>query len=133
MKARSNQGGSVVSFIVIGVALVLVAGGLLYGVRQSSNQAPEAPGVTQPIKNDEKKPATPRDTTPQKPASDAPTTTETPSAASQAPATAPAAQPEVDQLSHTGPAETVRDLLILSTLSGVIVAFIRSRQPRSSL
>ncbi|MDB5177786.1 MAG: hypothetical protein JWO61_169 [Candidatus Saccharibacteria bacterium] len=127
MKTRSSQSGSVASFIIIGVIFVLVAGGLLYWARHSTSPAPETPVVTLPgpqKTDDSNKPDT-NETKPEDSSSSTPSTSQ--------PETTTAPQAGVDQLSHTGPTETSLQLLVLSVLAGVVVAFVRSRNLRSSL
>ncbi len=128
MKARFGQLGSVASFIIIGVVLVLVTTGILYWVQHKD--APirkEAPVVTTPEseeaapkeeKNIDREETAPSDTS----STPAPTAEPTPGTA-----------PTVATLSQTGPKDTVFQLIALGALAVTIGSFVRSRRLRSSL
>jgi len=121
------------SFIIIGVVIVLVAGGLLYWVRQNDKPARETPVVTAPTKDkDDKKDTDKTESKPQDTATDTPATTDTAQPA-QSETSASTSQTTVDQLSHTGPADTAMQLIALGALAVAATSFIRSRKPRSSL
>jgi cytoskeletal protein RodZ len=123
------------SFIIIGVVIVLVAGGLLYWVRQNDKPARETPVVTTPApakEKSDKKDTDKTDSKPQDTTSDTPATTDTAQPA-QPEANTSVPQPTVDQLSHTGPADTVMQIIALGALAVAVTSFIRSRKTRSSL
>lgn len=133
--ASSNQGGSILSFLIIGGVLVAGLIGGAYYVQQRSNAADSgnAPIVTQPA-------AQSNDATDKKPA---PATTDEKTAAepkkeeakaNPAPAATPQpVTPPATQLPKTGPAETISSLLGIGLLSGMIVAYVRSRRPATTL
>ncbi|MDB5165343.1 MAG: hypothetical protein JWM00_233 [Candidatus Saccharibacteria bacterium] len=134
MKTRSRQSGSVISFIVIGVVLVIMTAGVLYWVRHKDapvTTPPKTPGVTlpgapeaTPPKGDDKTPQP--DTTSDAPAGDS-TPQTTPS---DNPATAPT---DVTALSQTGSGDTALQLIAIGALVAVTAGFVRSRSQRSSL
>lgn len=130
MKARFNQLGSVASFIIIGVVLVLVTTGILYWVQHKD--APvvreETPVVTTPeteqtAPKEEKNTDKEQESTPPV-ASDTPATTTEPT---------PEPAPTVTTLSQTGPADTAFQLIAVGALAVTAISFARSRQLRSSL
>lgn len=116
--ARSNQGGSILSFLIIGSILaVLLIGGVYFVQQRKSHPAP-APTATKPSMQsndkakkvvDEPKKDTPAQEAPKK---EAPT-----------PATPPASE-----LPKTGTTETISSVIGAGLLSGMIVAYVRSRR-----
>ncbi len=129
MNKRTSQSGSIASFIVIGVILVLAAGGLLYWARHkdASVARDNTPVVTTPGVNDGDKQKT-NDTD----KTDSTNSSQTPP---QVEAQPPASEevPTVTTLSQTGPADTAMELFALGALATVGVAFVRSRRSRVSL
>lgn len=153
---RTNQGGSVLSFIIIGGVLTLLLVGGIYALRQYdrlSTIAVETPGVVapEPGKGDVKSPASgDAATTGEQKADDKKTdsseATETPAAipgatsestgsasanASDATATgggSVAAGSTVDELPQTGPVQTASSLLAVSLLTGMSIAYMQSRR-----
>lgn len=125
-ETRTNQGGSVVSFLVVGAILALVVLGTIYTVqnRNSDPQPSPSPSVSQ-----SGTPQAPQESTPANPtATPTPTPTSTPRSSAQ-PSNPPAS---TDNLPATGPAD---DLVMLSLpialLVGSAVAYARSRQDAS--
>lgn len=111
---RTNQGGSVLSFVIIGIVLAGLLVGGIYFVNQQTGQ-PSAPTMKQP-----EKPANKDDGQNKK---------QTPPPAE--PATKP--QPEAGanttaELPATGPKELIGSLITLGLLSGVITSYLRSRR-----
>ena len=130
---RTNQGGSVLSFIVIGVAMALLLIGGAYFVRQQIDQ-PVSQG---PVKTPEQ--PKPQPQKPEQPAKPTPSPTpprvEKPAPPTSLPQTPVVPTPTPNsELPKTGPVETTSVLvaLLLLTLAGV--SYIRSRrQLRASL
>lgn len=125
---RTNEGGSVLGFVVVGIVILLLLMGGIFTVRQLTSQpAPLAPEPTKTTPNETKpqeqaqKPTTNEKTTPNK-------EQETSTPQSQLPT---AAKPE---LPKTGPTETFGLMLGLSLVTLAGVSYVRSRQAlRSSL
>jgi LPXTG-motif cell wall-anchored protein len=109
---RSNQGGAILGFIVVGVILLATLLGAVYFVsHQNAGQTmPEAPQQT-PVKKPENKPSNDKavDANPKKEDANV-----------QTPSTA--------ELPQTGPAETLGTVLIFGVLSGALVSYLRSRR-----
>jgi LPXTG-motif cell wall-anchored protein len=138
--ASSNQGGSILSFLIIGGVLValLIAGAYFVQQRSTAPHSDKVPVVTQPATQskdttDKKQaPATEDKKVAVEPKKDEAKTEAAPKAdapkATPKPATPPAAQ-----LPKTGLAETVSSLLGLGLLSGMIVAYARSRHTAATL
>lgn len=129
---RANQTGSIISFVVVGALLALGAIGLFYwvghGLQSTPKVEPEvkisAPTETkkEPAKDTPKTDGSESSDVPAKSGSDEQTDTQ--------PAT-PA--PSASELSRTGPEETASALIVAGLLTGVIVAYIRSRRHTVSL
>lgn len=120
---RTNQGGSVLSFIIIGVVLAGLLVGGVYIIRQQL-------AVFEPTQPQE--PTRQPETTqqPQKPEEH-----ETPpnSTAPQTNQSMPASGSPAGTLPQTGPAEVVSALVAIGLSSGVILSYLRSRRPELSL
>ena len=133
MTVRSNQTGSIASFIVIGVVLVILTAGTLYWARhKDTSSVSEKPGTTsQPVTTpgDADDKTSQPDTTDTAPTGD----TTTPQSTTPDTTTTPVATPSVTSLSQTGPADTAMELLALGALAATVASFIRSRNLRSSL
>lgn len=127
-QARTNQGGSVASFLVIGVILaVITLGGIYFVQHRQQSQAPTpAPSVAQSPSADTKTPGTSTSPSP----SVKPSTSPKPSA-SPSPSTVPSETPQTGVLPATGPAD---DLLLsalpIVLLTGVTAAYAQSRYLR---
>lgn len=120
---RTNQGGSVLGFIIIGIAMALLLIGGAYFVRQQIDQ-PVSQG---PVKTPEQpKPQ------PQKPEPAKPTPTPTPPHVEKP--TPPASLPQTpaptpsSELPKTGPAETAGVLIAILFLTLASVSYVRSRR-----
>lgn len=133
MSQRTNQGGSVVSFVVVGLILAAVVAGGVYMVNQrNSQETTQAPndGSTQaPADDKEKSPET------NQPGTASPEVDGQKQNGSQAPTTGYVTPPttgvsgttsEKGGLPTTGPADTLVQILALGILTGSIVAFIYS-------
>ena len=127
---RTNQGGSVLSFVMIGAVMVCLFIGGAYIVHQQTTQPSGAAQPAQtPAKQPETKPLegsdTPNKTTPE---ATSPATTDQPNTSQEANPSV-----EVSQLPHTGPASMLGSLLVIGLLSGVAVSYVRSRHPQLTL
>lgn len=133
---RANQGGSVLSFLIIGGVLVALLIGGVYFVRNRANDTiarattdqqkkPDSSHETMTTKSDDKKAGS--------------KTTETkPDASKQeAPAPKPSSTPPAAsrpaELPQTGPAETAITMFGASLLVGAATAYYRSRSQRHAL
>jgi LPXTG-motif cell wall-anchored protein len=135
---RTNQGGSVLSFIIIGVILTILLAGGVYIVRwqvTGSNPSQSTPISQQPPTTPPQK-ETPGDSgtshqqePPAKEKTD-------PTTQTQVPQTAPVSgenNSRTAALPQTGPAETIGILVALGFLSVASVSYLRSRRPELSL
>lgn len=125
-----NQGGSTTSFLLIGVALVILVAGGLYVLRGRDNEAKVQP-TPSVVKNS---------TTP---------SSATKKTSKAVPATRPSQSPEKRNttgepnivrhgnpsvpLPATGPSEGLSVAAVLSVLTGVSVSYLQSRKIRSEL
>jgi len=123
-ETRTNQSGSVVSFLVIGAILAIVVIGAIYTVQNRNNDPKPSPSPSVSQSSGPELPGQSPSTTP----TASPVPSRTPTASSQ-PATPPAT---TDNLPATGPAD---DLVMLSlpiaALVGMSVAYVRSRHDAS--
>ena len=135
---RTNQGGSIVGFVVIGAVLILGSASLLYWVSHRSAAPTQTPEVSVPAASekptsddtDETKTESPTDTD-----SDVnkENTDSTQADGSQSePKSDPSGQ-VVEQIPQTGPADTLVQILVIGLLAGVVTSFIRSNKRRSTL
>lgn len=139
--ANSNQGGSILSFLVIGGVLtaLLVGGAYLVQQRSTRSSTTPAPVVVQPVGQtpdkadtttapiaDDKKVAV--ETKKEEPKKEAPK----PAAQQPAPATTKPA-PATAELPKTGPADFLSSIIGAGLLSGMIVAYTRSRRSSVTL
>lgn len=126
---RSNQGGSVLSFLIIGAALVALLIGGVYFARAHANdtiaqatsdqkQSHESNETTAPKLDEEKAKPKPEATKPE--------------VSTPKPQPAPVT-PRPAQLPQTGPTETFMAMLAIGLLTGTSVAYYRSRQHRLTL
>lgn len=131
--ARTNQGGSIVGFVVIGAVLILGSAGLLYWVSHRDAPATKTPEVSVPAaseNSDKEKTETPTnsDSDTNKEETDNTQTSETPSQP-----TSSSSDQAVEQIPQTGPADTLMQLLAIGLLAGVVAVFVRSHKHRSTL
>ena len=155
---RTNQGGSILSFVIIGVVLTSLLVGGVYIVHQ---RADARVAVTQPTPADKTTtPATPGDnapvatpgtnqttTEPTSPdATSSPTPTPTPSDQTPTPTTLPSGSTDTSSstppsststpataLPHTGPAETLGSIIIMGVMTVAVVSYVRSRRLLATL
>lgn len=132
---RANQGGSVLSFLIIGGVLVALLIGGVYFVRSQANESVAQATTDQQKKSDMPEEAAPTKTdNKDKKAEDKKTTETKPDTSKKeapAPTPSPAARPA--ELPQTGPAETVAAMLGVSLLVGTATAYYRSRSQRLAL
>ncbi|MDB5187235.1 MAG: hypothetical protein JWM07_707 [Candidatus Saccharibacteria bacterium] len=143
--ANSNQGGSILNFLVVGGVLTALLVGGAYLVQQRSTRSSTAPApvavqpsgqssdkadtTTAPVADDKKAAVETKKEEPKK---------ETPKAA-PAPvkeSSKPAAQqpaPATAELPKTGPADFLSSIIGAGLLSGMIVAYTRSRRSSVTL
>lgn len=131
---RTNQGGSVLSFVIVGVILAGVAIGAVYFVHRQTMQ-PVDPSEPQPVvsqpETSQPETSQPEETTtkPEEKAQEKPAETTQPAQQPQQSQAAPSAStPATGALPKTGPAETMGVLIALSLLSITTVSYIRSRR-----
>lgn len=124
---RTNEGGSVLSFAVVGVILaILMIGGVMV-VRQQAvnNQKPAPHKVVGVDKN--KTATTPPSEGNKAPEPQAPAPSKSGSTTTPVPQ-APTPAPNTKELPHTGPVETITTLLALGMLTASFVAYLQSRR-----
>ncbi|HMH70298.1 MAG TPA: hypothetical protein VK502_02775 [Candidatus Saccharimonadales bacterium] len=124
---RTSQGGSVLSFVIIGVILIGLLLGGAYFVSQQSAQ-PEDTAVQPPT-------SAPEQT---KPSPDEPATPPAPVRKDDKPANTPVTpQPATPSVTHelpkTGTKEVFGTLFVLAIFSATVVSYARSRRPSLSL
>lgn len=117
---RTNQGGSVLSFVIIGVIMAAILVGGVYVVRQQTLQ----PATETPQEVIEEPPAT-------TPTEEAEKEAEKPQKEKAAQQT-PQAEEEVE-LPQTGPAESLVTLIAVALLGFTATSYIRSRRAGLSL
>lgn len=108
MNSRTNQGGSVAGFMLIGVVLIVIAVGGVYYLQNRSNSAvttPETSGTTdkkneKTAKTDKKK--------------------DTPKPIGQ----------RADSLPQSGPVDTLASIVAIAVLAGLTVAYLQSLRLR---
>lgn len=126
---RTNQGGSVLSFIIIGVVLVgLLVGGAYVVQQQATPETPPAtPTPQQPENENEQPPASERQ--------DKPTPQEQKDNGQESDEAAEGTPPagNAGELPATGPAELLTTLFALGLLSMTAISYTRSRRPDLSL
>lgn len=122
-KTRTKQGGSVVSFLIVGIVLMAIALVAIYFVQQRGEQAAEQPQPTPTVGTSN--PST--ETSPVVPAPSSLTSPE--SSVSPRPSTSPSTVPPTGVMPSTGPTE---DLLFTSLPLVLMVvavsAYVQSRR-----
>lgn len=123
---RTNQGGSVLSFVIIGIVLTgLFVGGVIIFHNQisSNNDVTSQPTASNP--------SSPPSSTP------VPSTSNGSSSSQQGQNTSPVSPSESvstgAELPHTGPSEVVEAMAAILLLTASGVAYLRSRRPELSL
>ncbi len=112
---RTNQGGSVLSFVIIGVILAgLLIGGVYVVNRQTARPPVSVEQKPQPPANDQTTPQVEPDV-------------------GQSQPEAGAVNDGTVQLPATGPQEVAGSFIVLGLLGGLAVGYIRSRRPQLSL
>lgn len=133
---RTNEGGSVLSFAVVGVILAILMLGAVVAVRQQSINS-QKPAPQKIAKTDDKKspattPAPSGDSTAPAPETTAPSSGSTTTPSAPAPQTQPSTGGAVvapnKELPHTGPAETAMTVLAAGLLTASSVAYLQSRR-----
>lgn len=124
---RTNEGGSVLSFAVVGVILAILMVGGVVAVRQQSissrKPAPTSQKVAQTDKN-----KTPAPTTPSSNDTSKNQGQTSPNGSTSTPPPATTTAPAGKELPHTGPVETITTLVALGLLTGSLVAYLQSRR-----
>lgn len=119
---RTNQGGSVASFVIVGIVLVaLVAGGIYTLRHRTATDTPTGVGTNSPapspVSSDSKAP------TPSKSASPSPS-------ASPQPTESPAPTPAPTDMPATGPSDLLSSGIIGAILIGSLTSYAQSRRAR---
>lgn len=125
---RTNEGGSVLGFIVIGVVLV---GLLLGGAYFLSRQGAQLSGDTQSSpKSEEKSPQDNKDSSKSEGSNQASGNNSQGSSkqAQQPPAGSSQPSAPSGELPQTGPGDTMRAMLAVGLLSAVAISYLRSRR-----
>ena len=131
---RSNQGGSILSFVIIGGILMTLLVGGAYAVQQRSTQAERGDTVAVQPENtpvaEENEAAPKEDESQEAPAEKEASKPEQKEAKEEAPTAtpAPAAPRTATELPETGPVEAFSSIVGLGLLSAVSIAYVRSRR-----
>ncbi len=130
---RTNQGGSVLSFIIIGVVAVSLLVGGVYYVRQQIDASNAEPVRPEPQQAEEK-----QQQNPEKKSSEAPAPKDDGAQRKErqqqmAPPSASSDTDKSAELPQTGPAEFLATVAALGLLSASGVSYLRSRRPELSL
>jgi len=116
-QTRTNEGGSVISFIVVGVVLAAIVVGGIYVVQKRGENAPAAsPVATSPSPSPAASDSTPPAVAPGTQPSPSPSKS---SSASPLPSTGV-------PLPHTGPSDDIVGAVGFAVLLGVVIAYLRS-------
>jgi outer membrane biosynthesis protein TonB len=127
---RTDQGGSVLGFVVIGVVMAaLLVGGVF--VMQRQNNPNPTPTPQQPTQQPaEQKPA-------EKPTEDKskpqPAPQPAPQQNQQAPSQLPSNNASSHEMPQTGPVETLASAIAILFISGALISYVRSRRQLASL
>lgn len=131
---RGYDKGSVISFVLVGVVLILATVGVLYGVRQytSTSSTVVEPEASLPTNDtaakDDKTNASDTSKSSDETASSSQNNTTKGSGG-----TSKTQTPTATQIPQTGPTETIGTVVVAGLLAGTAVAYIRSRRQVSSL
>ena len=129
--ARTNQSGSVLSFVVIGVVLVALVLGGAYLVHQHATGSLNPPSSQQPASEPQNQSSDNQkasDTTNNKQPS-----SQTQSNQESSSQTTPQSSQSTAELPQTGPSQNIATLLAVCLLSIAAVSYARSRRPELSL
>jgi LPXTG-motif cell wall-anchored protein len=122
--ARTNQGGSVLGFVIVGIVLAGLLIGGIYVIKRSSTQPQSPPPPAQKPQE------------PQKPAKDPAPPPNHPRETQPAPQALPSGTPPpagATQLPATGPKEITGTLIVLGLLGAGAAGYLQSRRLQSSL
>ena len=128
-QARTNQGGSVVSFVVVGVVLVALVIGGVYMLQHrgggdtpdvaktnSPAPAPSASSSSSPVPSTSKSPA--------------PLKSAQPTPPSSSPKSTPSTAPVPENMPATGPSDLLPSGIMIAVLLGMAVSYAQSRSAR---
>ena len=141
---RTNQGGSMINFLVIGGAMALLLIGGAYAVRRNFGPADRSPQVAvsdndnEPTKDEAENSQKPTESEEEK--KDQPDTaqgdsgndTNAQNPDTLVPAPVTTGQP-AGNLPETGPSDMLLGSVMLSTLTAMLVAYVQSRRPNGTL
>lgn len=119
-QTRTNQGGSVVTFLIVGGILVAVVVGGIYAVQRRSQETPSPSPVVSTSPSASPSPA----------GTSVPNPTTNPGSQSTQP---PASVPQGSTIPSTGPSDDFISVVAFAVLSGLLVAYVRSRRSRLRL
>lgn len=121
MRARTNQGGSVASFLIVGGVLLAVVAGAVYFLQNRQENPSPSPTVTTSDKPQATKSASPS-------GSSEPTKSPTPSPRTSTPPapTQKNGNPNADNMPATGPEDTLSGGFVVAALVGSMTAYIQS-------
>lgn len=131
MSMRSNQRGSVVGFVIVGIVLASSVAGGVYFVNQRDKQA-----LNQPTAAAQQPAASPQ---PSKTSSDSDKSSEESTSrqstngatSGRGQTSTPTTGVDANHLPSTGPADQALQLIALGVLAGALTAFIRSQRRKS--
>ena len=126
-QARTNQGGSVVSFVVVGIVLVALVIGGVYMLQHRGGDTPEVAKTNSPApapsasSSNSPVPSTSKSPAPSKSAQPTP---------SSSPKPVPSAAPAPENMPATGPSDILPGGIAAAILLGVTVSYAQSRSAR---
>lgn len=130
MSQSNRQGGSVATFLVVGLILALLALGAIYGVRQYMASQRLAPVADESLINGSGDKNSPEEGVVKEPSQDENTANnntggETPGSTSQP---VDSGQPTSESLPQSGPTSNLAGIIGVSLMIGMTVAYIGSRR-----
>lgn len=128
---RTNQGGSILSFVIIGGVLVLLLVGSTYAIRHLL--MPVSNGSMPVAQEDESTSGTDKSNESSVPKTDEKADTSTPSQTDNTPLPSGSTAPEAQVLPTTGPADVLVSGLMLGSLVALVATYVRSRHELASL
>ncbi len=123
-QARTNQGGSVVSFVVVGIVLVALVIGGVYMLQHRGGDTPEVAKTNSPVpapsasSSSSPVPSTSKSPAPSKSVQPVP---------SSSPKPAPSTVPVPENMPATGPSDILPSGIVVAILLGVTVSYAQSR------